>query len=97
MKPAFQNDHVRIASSASLGAILVIGVCRWILSDALQPPWRHRYRDMMKRNAVAPSYNEALQQARTTIFLAHLEPFLPEERLLDEVVGEEARPRRSSA
>ena len=52
---------------------------------------------MVKRNAVAPSYNEALQQARTAIFLAHLEPFLPEERLLDEVVGEDVGPRGSSA
>ncbi len=47
---------------------------------------------MVKRNAGAPSYNEALQQATEAIFLAHLEPFLPEERLLDEAVGDDAWP-----
>ena len=56
-----------------------------------------RYRDLVILNAGAPPPNEALQQARTAIFLAHLEPFLPEERLLDEAVGEDARPRSSSA
>lgn len=52
---------------------------------------------MVKRNAVAPSYNEVLQQATEAIFLAHLEPFLPDERLLDEAVGEDAGLRGSSA
>ncbi len=46
----------------------------------------------MKRNAVAAPLKVVLQQAREAIFLAHLEPFLPEESLLDEAVGDDAWP-----
>ncbi len=56
-----------------------------------------RYRDMVKRNAVAPPPNVVLQQATEAILLAHLEPFLQEERLLDEAVGDDAGLRSSSA
>ncbi len=36
LMPAFQNGDVRIAASASLGAILVLSVNGWILSDAFR-------------------------------------------------------------
>ncbi len=45
---------------------------------------------MVKRNAVAAPLKVVLQQAREAIVLAYLEPFLPEERPLDEAVGDEA-------
>ncbi len=51
----------------------------------------------MKRKAGARSPNVVLQQAREAIFLAYLEPFLLEESLLDEAVGDDTGLRSSSA
>ncbi len=51
----------------------------------------------MNLNAVAAPLKVVRQQAREAIFLAYLEPSLPEESLLDEAVGDDAwlldRPR----